>query len=66
MKDVRGSDSLKLVSRILIGLSFSINCFLQTHPNNSIEITGPRRSENDLVYLGSLRYLPRAQQYDKI
>ena len=54
VKHVHGSDSLKLVGRILIDLSFLINYVLKTHPNNSImlEITGPRRPENGLVMPG--------------
>ena len=45
MKHAHGSDSLKLVGRILIDLSFLIDYALPTHPNNSLmlEITGPRR-----------------------
>ena len=54
MEHVHGADSLKLVGHLPIELSFIINCFLQTHPNNFIivEITGPRGLEICLVVPG--------------
>jgi len=54
VKHVRGADSLKIVSHVPIELSFIINCFLQTHPNNFIivEISGTRRLEIGVVVPG--------------
>ena len=51
---MHGAGRLKFVGHVPIELSFIINCFLQTHPNNFIivEITGPRRLENGLVVPG--------------
>ena len=56
VKHVHGSDSLWLVCRILIDLSFLIDYALKTQANNSImlEITGPRRPENGLVMPGKI------------